>query len=170
MRTNVETALLFCLAAVVAKYRMSPWTNTTKPCQQQCQLAPQHFEATTSIRFASCNVRPLDQQLNGSFGASSVAVTDEYEHPLIHNAVNRLDVSALVLLLTFSSGKILTVGLAQETRMMLYKGTMSRIMYSWVSQYHRVGLSLSRQQQSLPAILSVLLQSAQLVNHMTTLS
>ena len=101
---------------------------------------------------------------------ASVAVTHEYEHPLIHNAVNRLEVSVFVLLLPFSSGKIITVGPAQETRMMLYKGTMSRIMYSWVSQYHCVGLSLSRQQQSLPAILSVLLQSAQPVNHMTTLS
>ena len=34
---------------------------------------------------------------------ASVAVTHEYEHPLIHNAANMLEVSDFVLLLTFSS-------------------------------------------------------------------
>ncbi len=67
---------------------------------------------------------------------ASIAVTHEYDLPLIHN---RLEVSAFVLLLTFFFGRIITVGLAQETRMLLYKGTMPRIIYSWVSQYSSVG-------------------------------
>ncbi len=67
---------------------------------------------------------------------ASIAVTHEYDAALIHN---RLEVSAFVLLLTFSVGRIITMVLAQEARTTLYKGTMPRIICSWVSQYCSVG-------------------------------
>jgi hypothetical protein len=58
---------------------------------------------------------------------ASIAVTHEYDAALIHN---RLEVSAFVLLLTFSVGRIITMVLAQEARTTLYKGTMPRIICS----------------------------------------
>jgi len=99
----VESAPLSCLAAAVVKYQMSPWTNTTKPCQSQCLLAPQrfapqHFEATITISL--CHLQRLTpNSYMDHLEQAKIAVTHE---SLIHN---RLEVSAFVLLLKFFFAK-----------------------------------------------------------------